>query len=218
MTNGQVDTTPPTPATPPAPGTGAPSSGPTNDQLAAELRGTELALAASVVVTQIRSSFPRFADKGIAEAALTAAPLVLLSPASQGGGLVGILTNPKVVGIAAVAGLAIATDMHTNASHSETASLRILTDNRMDQKVAVGSQFKLQVDAINERGHAVPAENIDFASSKRNVADIDPDGVVTAKEPGIATITASSGGKSDLVTLQVVPAPQEARHQDPRDT
>lgn len=218
MTNGQIETMP-TGANNGTTGTGN-NNGPTPDQLAAGLRGTEMALAATVVVTQIQNSFSGFANKGFAQAALTAAPLLLLNPASQGSGLVGILTSPKVLGIAAVAGLAIAKDMSNPAAKS-TSAVRLVLDNRMEQKLVLGSRYKFLVDVFDERGKATPGENIiTFASSAPHILKVDPDGVVEALEPGIATITASIDDKSDLVTVQVTPLSEgpEVRHRDTRNT
>lgn len=208
MTNGQVDTTPATGAAPASSAMGAGADGgPTTDQLAAELRGTEMALAASVVVTQIRQTFPNFAKGGFAGAALNVAPTLFMIP-RQGSGLGGLLTNPKVLAVAAVAGLVIAKDM-TTVSTGAISSLRILLDKRMDQKLTVGSRCKFLVDVFDERGNAKPGDNIIFASSAPHILEVDPDGVVKALEPGIVTITASIDDKSDLVTVQVVTPPSE---------
>jgi len=162
-----------------------------------------MALAASVVVTQIRSTFPHFAKDGFAGAALTVAPVLFLNP-RQGSGLGGFLTNPKILAVAAVTGLVIAKDMNKVADRSVSA-LRFVLDKRMDQKLAVGSRHKFLVDVFDERGHTTPGEDITFASSAQQILEIDPDGVVKALEPGIATITASIGDKSDVVTVQVTP-------------
>ncbi len=195
-----------------ATGTGT-ASGPTAAQLAAGLRGAELALAASVVVTQIRSTFPNFANDGFAGAALTVAPVLLLNPASQGSGLGAFLTNPKVLAVAAVTGLVLANDM-ISVSERGVCAIRFVLDKRMDQKLAKGSRCKFIVDVFDDRGNSKPGENITFASSAPQILEVDADGVVKALEPGIATITASIGDKSDLVTVQVTPFAAEDRPEE----
>jgi hypothetical protein len=192
----------PTGTTSGAMGTGT-ASGPTADQLAAELRGTELALAASVVVTQIRNSFPHFAKDGFAGAALTVAPVLLLNPASQGSGLGGFLTNPKILAVAAVTGLVIAKDINKHA-------LRTVCEIQFrnpDHELHRGSRSKLHCDVFDEHGAAMRGERITFASSDPQILDVDSDGEVKALAEGIATITARIDDKSDLVTVHVTKAP-----------
>jgi len=208
----------PTSTTNGAMGTGT-ASGPTTDQLAAEIRGAQNAVAASVVVTQLRNSFDLPKD-GFAGAAITVAPALFLNPASQGSGL-GAFLNAKVLAVAAVAGIVFAQDISQKKYKYEKISDIQFT--RWDRKLAVGSQSRFIVQGFDERGAARPVENATFASSAQHIAEVDSRGVVTAVKQGVATIKATFEDKSDLVTVEVTPPPYEedrpeVHHRDTRET
>lgn len=67
---------------------------------------------------------------------------------------------------------------------------------------AIGTTVQLPAVARDANGHTVPVE-FDWASSDPSVATVDRAGVVTARGDGKTKTTASSGGFSDALTLDL---------------
>jgi uncharacterized protein YjdB len=71
----------------------------------------------------------------------------------------------------------------------------------------VGETVTLKATVTDANGDALPGRPITWSSSATSVAEVSTSGVVTAKAPGTATITASSEGKSgkSTITVKLVP-------------
>jgi hypothetical protein len=172
-------------------------------------------VAATAVVTEVQAAFPNFANKGLAQAALIALPVLFLSPASQGSGLGATLTSSKVLGLAGVAAVALVKDI----PRRDFGKISAVQFRRTDQNLTVGSRSKFLCEKVDERGNTMPVlDDITFASSHPYVVKVDEDGVVEALQVGTATITASIGDKSDLVTVQVARPEEERQGVHPHGT
>jgi Bacterial Ig-like domain (group 2) len=208
-----IETTTAMPAAATSGATGAgTASGPTADQLAAGLHGTDLAVAAGLAIAQLRNEFSNIPSTGFAGAAITGLPLLLLNSPRQASGLMGIVSNPKFLGAAALTGIVLIKDMSQGRGRCWVDARFV----RVERELAVGNQSKFCLDRFDDSGASAPAiaEDITFTSSASHVLEVDKHGVVTARAPGTATITASiNNDKSDLVTVRVTEESRpEARH------
>jgi serine/threonine protein kinase/uncharacterized protein YjdB len=85
------------------------------------------------------------------------------------------------------------------------ASVRI----RGGRPAAVGETIALSADVIGARGEELDGRPVAWSSSDAAVASVDPaTGLVTARSPGAAAITAASGDRSAVVRLTVFPRPE----------
>jgi eukaryotic-like serine/threonine-protein kinase len=85
------------------------------------------------------------------------------------------------------------------------AGIRILGG----RPVGVGETVALSAEVIGAKGAVLSGRPVGWTSSDSGVAAIDPaTGLVVARSPGTAEITATSEGKSALVRLSVVPRPE----------
>ena len=67
----------------------------------------------------------------------------------------------------------------------------------------VGSTMQLTASATDVRGNVLPHQSFVWSSSNTDKATVSASGVVTGKRQGGVTITASTGGKSGSVDLEV---------------
>ncbi|MEO6058284.1 MAG: Ig-like domain-containing protein, partial [Gemmatimonadales bacterium] len=67
----------------------------------------------------------------------------------------------------------------------------------------VGQNRVLAADALDDQGRPVPGATVAWASDDAGVASVDANGRVTARSPGAATITATSGGHSGTAGITV---------------
>lgn len=74
-------------------------------------------------------------------------------------------------------------------------------------ELAIGSSVQLQATILNQSGAVVSGGQVTWSSSDHAVATVGTGGLVAAQGPGITTITARSGDKSDDITIRVVPPP-----------
>jgi len=160
--------------------------------------GTEAALAATTVVGQVQRSFPGVTANPIVQAGLPLAPLLLLRPEKRGSGIGAVVADPRVLAVAAVAGLAIASQVMNKKK--SIATVRFM---RFEPELDQGSVSKFLADALDDDGRGMPGQDIKFSSSDPETVEVDPNGGVKALKPGTATITAIADGKSDFVSVRV---------------
>jgi hypothetical protein len=72
-------------------------------------------------------------------------------------------------------------------------------------ELAIGSSVQLQATLLNQTGAVISGGQVTWTSSDHAVATVGTGGRVDALGPGVTTITARSGDKSDNVTIRVVP-------------
>lgn len=73
--------------------------------------------------------------------------------------------------------------------------------------VTVGGSMQLRAQTLDAGGVNLPGRSVMWASSDENVATVDDAGLVTARLPGAATITATSEGKTGSTGVTVNPVP-----------
>ena len=73
--------------------------------------------------------------------------------------------------------------------------------------VAVGDSIALEANLVDDEGNPLTGRKITWDSDNPAVATVDSSGRVSGVEPGSATISAASEGRSGLVVVTVVPRP-----------
>jgi len=158
---------------------------------ASRIDRTEAALGASVVVEQLRRSFPLDdrdnALSRFANAAIPWVPLLFLKPEKRGTGVAGVAADPRVWSLALVAGIAAGGEM---VGRKRLALVRDVPD------LDPGRKFRLHLTDGSD-----PA-SVKWESDDPAVVSVD-NGEVVAKKQGSATVTASSNGVYDNVVVRV---------------
>jgi hypothetical protein len=81
------------------------------------------------------------------------------------------------------------------------ASLKVLAS---EDTLLVTDTLRLGLEIRDGQGNLISGRAVNWGTSAPDVATVAVNGVVTAVGPGKATLTATSGGKSDAITLTVV--------------
>lgn len=81
-----------------------------------------------------------------------------------------------------------------------------------ETSLSIGQSTQATAIAKDASGKALSGRTFDFSSSNTSIATVSSSGLVTAKAPGTATVTASTNGKSGSVAVNVQggPAPKVA--------
>ena len=169
------------------------------DPAADQIRAVARTIAAIAAVRQIQKSFD-FAKGPIADAALNAAPLVLLPP-GQGSGVGGFIGSPKGMGLIAIAGITLVAQAMKIKGDMDIVTIRF---SRVQQVLELGTLHKFQIDAFDANGNSRPMMDADYSCNAPQVVEVTAEGVVKPKQPGIATITAKSGEMQDMVSVEVI--------------
>ena len=74
----------------------------------------------------------------------------------------------------------------------------------------VGHTLQLEATPLDASGARLRGRQVAWESSDSETADVSPRGVVTARNPGSVTITATSDGRSDSVQIEVMPVRVES--------
>jgi uncharacterized protein YjdB len=80
------------------------------------------------------------------------------------------------------------------------ASVRVAAPSK---SLEVGSTMQLTATALDAKGSAVPDQSFVWSSSNTDKATVSSNGVVAGKKQGDVTITASTGGKTGSVDIEV---------------
>ena len=106
-------------------------------------------------------------------------------------------------------GLAVACG-ELNVTAVDVARIQVVPDTA---SIAVGATRKLTARLLDASGNELPDRAVSWTSSEPGFARADADGTITGIAPGVAMITASSGGAAGEARIDVVPAP--ALHAQP---
>jgi hypothetical protein len=168
------------------------------------LSRTEWALVATVVERQLRESLrPEWigAQNPYVDAGIRWLPLLLLQPARRGSGVLGFVSDPRVLSFVAMAGVVGGAQLvkksqehQKNAEQKEKVSGVSIV--RYPAEIAPGTSSRLHTDTTNGDG-------LTWTSSNEEVATIDETGMMTGRTGGATTITVSKNGKSDTVSVKV---------------
>jgi hypothetical protein len=157
------------------------------------------ALAATVVVGQLHTSFPLGKDASRFSRALSAgtswAPLLFLKPEKRGTGVMSFLSDPRVWSFALVEGIVAAKEIAEKFNVTATFAI-----GRNIPELDKGRRLQLQLADGSDPNKVV------WESDNDNVLTVDKNsGVVTAVgDGGSATITAKAAdGHEDSVVVRV---------------
>jgi hypothetical protein len=155
----------------------------------------EAAFAADKVVNQLTRSFPDVLNipviGPVLEVALPWAPVALLKPERQRNGIMGLVSDPRAMSLAAVTGLAVA------QSAKSGVPFRRFEINSYRDRLAAGTSQVFKTNASNRRP-------VKWASSDETKATVDPDtGEVKGVAPGPVTIIARAAGFEDKIGLTI---------------
>jgi Big-like domain-containing protein len=101
----------------------------------------------------------------------------------------------------AAAGILASIPYVTHAGPGRAASIVIIPSGAT---LRVGNTVQFRAEARDRRGSVVPGVAITWRSSPASVVDITATGLATARQVGVATITARGGGKTAQLTIPVV--------------
>lgn len=152
------------------------------------LRRQEMVTVASLAANQLIESFNKPADP-IAKAGVRALPLLLMSPQRRGSGLEGILTDPRVFGLAAVLGIAAAGAGKFPLRRNEINRINITAPD----SVAQNTSLKVYADVIDGKNLLLD-KNVEWESSDESIATVDKGMLSTKPKSGPVTITAKADG------------------------
>jgi Bacterial Ig-like domain (group 2) len=146
---------------------------------------SEYATVAAVAVNQFIETF-QAPDNAVAKAALRAAPLALLAPASKGSGFGGFVQDPRVIGAAVVAGILLVGQNRNFFSGDKAREIRVVGPT----EVVVGTSDQFIADVLDGRGERLD-KTVTWESSDPLVATIDAaTGQVRGVTAGGVVITA----------------------------
>ncbi|CAH1226815.1 hypothetical protein PAECIP111891_06004 [Paenibacillus allorhizoplanae] len=95
----------------------------------------------------------------------------------------------------------------TSGGSAQEPVLNQLQWSEVNTALTVGDTRQLQVLGEYSDDSKKSLTGVEFTSSNTNIADVTPEGLVTAKSQGEVKITASFGGKTAEVTLNISSAP-----------
>jgi hypothetical protein len=147
---------------------------------------SEYAAVAGAAVNQLMESFQP-TDNAYAKAALRFAPLLLLSPQRRGRGTLAFVTDPRVIGGAAVFGLTFFGERRGKASVAVVAP----------PQLASGGSARFVAQVLSDKGEAVPGRTVKWDTSDHTMATVDDQGNVTGGNPGGVFIIAKVEGLPD---------------------
>lgn len=162
----------------------------------------EIASVASVVGGQVQNSFGDVFRNVWARAALSFAPLLILSPRRRGTGFGAVARDPRFVGGLVVAGVVLAGERRDRAAVVQKLNVVSVPT------LVSGTSLPFFADPIDKSGAVIADRSVTWTTSNRNVADVDPlTGVVSAGEQtGPVIITATVDGVVARVPLVVTPS------------
>src|SRR5687768_17486976 len=100
--------------------------------------------------------------------------------------------------------LLLACSKETSTSVPTIASIEI---EKPAANPLVGTTLQLNAVVLNSNGSIVTDREITWSSANATVAAVSKQGLVTAARTGATTIAATVDGKSDTISIQVLPQP-----------
>jgi Bacterial Ig-like domain (group 2) len=157
---------------------------------------SEYAAVAGAATNQFIESFDA-PDNPYFRAGLRFAPLLLLAPQKRGTGFGAFVTDPRVIGLTAVAAITVLGENRE----------RLLGPRRIDVlaagELAAGADDRFVAEVVDSSGRVI-SDDVAWSSDDANVATIDPStGKVHGQAAGTAIITATFDGLVRRVRLKV---------------
>jgi Bacterial Ig-like domain (group 2) len=145
---------------------------------------SEYAFAASKVL-DVAQQFPAIGGDTFLRTALPLAPLLLLAPERRGSGAEAFITDPRVWGIGAAAGLALFNHIQNKPQQPAEVFVTNIPPN-----LPVGvANFQLQAGARGSNGQLITGRTFEWTSSNPAVATVDSQGRASGVAAGAAVIT-----------------------------
>jgi hypothetical protein len=161
-------------------------------------RGT-WATVAGVAAAEVINQFDALENHPNVSAAILGAPLLLLSPEKQRSGIEGFLLDPRVIGGAAVVGIAVASRWG-NATHGP-GRIRFVGD----KKVTAGNSGKVTGLVFDHNDNYLSDAAVTYTAVPSGILNIASDGTftTTAGTTGKVEVIARSGEASKSTTVTV---------------
>ena len=157
--------------------------------------GTEYAMAATKIIDEIKTQFPKINDDKVLRTLVPLLPLALLRPPKKGTGIESLVRDPRAVGAAVAGAIAIFQSMKPEPKPEPTpkpALLRLAPSNDLFL-TAGGGKARLNAVVLDQNRGAISTERVTWRSLNTNVAAVDSNtGEVTGVAAGNTTIIATS--------------------------
>jgi hypothetical protein len=127
-------------------------------------------------------------DHDLIRAGLRSLPLALLSPARKRPGLEGVLLDPRVIGLAAVAGLLTAGALRTRAEEQLTVDI-------LPKQITASAGTGVFRVSIRDGSGATVQKNVAWSVPDGRTLTVGPDGSFTRIAAGDVFVTATVDGK-----------------------
>jgi hypothetical protein len=161
---------------------------------------SEAAAVVAVVSKQVQDSFQNSVDllqNPLVKAGLTASPLFLLAPQRKGDGLGRYLTDPRVIGTALVLGLAFFGEQQDRADLA--ADIRVSNAS----EITDGDDTIILAEVLDRKGRVLQGKNVVFTTDRPDLVDIDANGRVTTKAPGLVVVNITVDNVTRRTVLNV---------------
>jgi hypothetical protein len=177
-------------------------------------RGTWTAVA-GIATAEIINQFEVLGKHPNVSAAILAAPLLLLSPEKKGSGIERWITDPRVIGGAAVIGIVVANKL-TSASTGPPSvrSISIAAPTPLTSKAAATTPVNAIATAVDRNGNPlpVPATGFTWNSSSKDLTFVSASGAQATftlaenvSNIEVVQITAQAGGATGTLNVTVNP-------------
>jgi hypothetical protein len=166
-------------------------------------RATWAAVASTSVDQGLASFFTDAQSHPYVAAGVRFAPLLFLSPEKKRGGVEGFATDPRVIGGAAILGIALLGTFRNRPQG--VGSIAGLPNQPISVSISepAGNPV-LNAVALSRDGVQLPQTQLSWTSSNSNALAVDPSsGAMTPKQAGSSVVTAAAGGAASSVTVNV---------------
>jgi hypothetical protein len=155
-----------------------------------------LATVAATAASQIFDSFETdLAPHDIVRAGIRGAPLLLLSPSKKRTGFEAVYTDPRFIGGVLIAVIAAAGKFRSTSQGVHDINVFVPSP--------LGKNGTLLGVAVDRKGSVVPAATVTWTSLSPGILQVTPTGNYIAESVGAAQVTASGGGVTKAIFVQV---------------
>jgi hypothetical protein len=160
------------------------------------------AAVAGVAAAEIINQFDALENHPNVSAAILGAPLLLLSPEKHGKGVEAFLLDPRVIGGAAVVGIAVASRFVGSSKFAHHI------DVSGPETINVSDSGNVVALAYDRNGNLLTGTNFTFTATPPGIINIDPTGKITPVPDtagGTVAVIAQSGSVTGTASITVDP-------------